>query len=929
MQFRRARLLPSGSKRLTPLARVVRPRTIRGQLTRVLVVSVALALVLLGVIVAREVGSYRDTDATVRTVSLALSVQDAVHELQRERGLSNGLLGGDPALRATVDIQRAATDRALAALDTTLATDAPGVAPARGAFDQLGTLGDTRTRIDTGRLDRAAAFQFYTGAISALGRTRSGLDHARDDRVWRGLQALYRLGDAKEYTGQERGFLNGVFAAGGFGPGEYVQFLNIRAGQQAAVEAFREDATPERRAGFDAALRSADATRAAESEAVALASDRGPLTRPVDAADWWARTTAVIDAQRGVQGAIGADIENRADQLRREAATTLGVYTGAAVLALLALVLLVVASARAIVRPLAALAAEADDVASRRLPELIAAWHTTTGAEPDPPQRVRTPAAASTEIVSVAEAFDRVQVTAYELASQQALLRRNTTESLANLGRRNQNLVRRQLALISEFEREELDPKMLGNMFELDHLATRMRRNAESLLVLVGEASPRRWAEPIPLTDVIRAALSEVDDYRRVTLRRVDDVPVTGAVVSELAHMVAELIENGLAFSPPDLEVEIYGRRIGQQYLLAIVDHGVGMPAAQLAEANARLRGDAEFLVAPTRFLGHYVVGRLARRLGIAVELTVSPVSGVVARLLLPTTLLADPTTPAPDSVASSEPVAAIGRSGLPEGVPAASAARLPVVSQPTNGSGRAEVQRGDTSQWATGTSTESSAWPPGSPTRQSATAEAISSGPQPFTSVWPPDAAEQSDSAGELPDSTVRQPGSIGRQPDTTEQQPNPIGRQPDSAGQQPGSGLQPGSVGRHSLRVGGTDGAVTGAYPDPFPTLPPGPMKDSLFAAAVERGRHGGAGEPHSGGDTPVAEVQRTRNGLVKRARKTRDAGNRPAAPPRHPVAPAADRSPDQVRSMLAGFRSGHQRGETEERQRIPVPTNQEEPR
>jgi hypothetical protein len=244
--------------------------------------------------------------------------------------------------------------------------------------------------------------------------------------------------------------------------------------------------------------------------------------------------------------------------------------------------------------------------------------------------------------LSVARALDRVQSTAFELAGEQALLRRNTTESLANLGRRNQNLVRRQLGFISEFEREEMDPAALANLFELDHLATRMRRNAESLLVLVGEQSPRRWTEPLAITDVVRAGLSEVEDYRRVALRRVDEVLVAGAVVSELAHMLAELIENALAFSPPDLEVEIYGRRLGATYMLAVVDHGVGMSPEQLAKANARLRGEEDFIVAPTRFLGHYVVGRLAERLGIEVELTVSPVSGIVGRLLLPAEILAD-----------------------------------------------------------------------------------------------------------------------------------------------------------------------------------------------------------------------------------------------------------------------------------------------
>ncbi|MFX0574837.1 nitrate- and nitrite sensing domain-containing protein [Nocardia nepalensis] len=598
-------------------------------------------LALLGVTVAREVKAFRESGETVQAVSLALAVQDLVQQAQRERGLSNGLLGGDIRLVRAVADQRGDTDRAMRALEDAAAGNAPGSAQVRSAIGQFDALDATRTQIDARRTSRQAAFQFYTDGISALNRLTLGLDQARDAEVRHGLEALYALGEAKEQTAKERGFLNGVFAADEFRNGEYVEFLDIRAAKMAGLTAFARDATAAQQARLDAVLRSENAVRAGESEQIAIASSTGPLVRSVDPSTWWAQMTAVIDEQRAVQQAVGDDVQRRADALRRDAFLTLGGFLLAALIAIAAEVALVVASVRAIVRPLAALAAEADDVANHRLPEVIAAWQASDDTHPDPPAPVRTPRGASAEIAAVAGALDGVQTTAFELASQQALVRRNTTESMANLARRNQNLVRRQLGLISEFEREELDPKALSNLFELDHLATRMRRNAESLLVLVGAASPRRWAEPIALTDVIRAGLSEVDDYRRVVLRRVDDIAITGAVVSDLAHILAELIENGLAFSPPDLEVEIYGRKLPTGYLLAVVDHGVGMPVEQLDEANARLRGETDFVIAPTRYLGHYVVGRLARRLGIDVDLNVSPVSGIVARLLLPVGIVA------------------------------------------------------------------------------------------------------------------------------------------------------------------------------------------------------------------------------------------------------------------------------------------------
>ncbi|MFF3573220.1 sensor histidine kinase [Nocardia jiangxiensis] len=878
MQFRRARLSPKGDKRRNPAARLLRPRTIRGQLIRVLVVSVVLVLALLGVVLTSEVRAYRDSGDTVHAVSLALSVQDLVHEIQRERGLTNGMLGGDAAMRQMLDAQRPATDRALLALNATLTADAPGTTEVRTALAQLTSLSSTRAEVDGQRIDRADAFAFYTNAVAALDRTRPGLDRASDPRIWRGLQALYALGDVKEFTGQERGFLTGVFAANAFQPGEYVQFLQIDAAKQAALAAFPRDATASQRALLDNAMHSPNATAAALSLAVAAAAQDGQLAELVQPGQWWTQTSTVIDAERDVQRSIGADIQHRAQDLRRISEITLIAYTAAALVALLILVALVVTGVRAIVRPLAALAREADEVAAQRLPALIAAWQQEDASDPDPPEPVRTPHNASNEIVSVAEAFDRLQTTAFELASAQALLRRNITESLGNLGRRNQNLLRRQLGLISEFEREELDPKTLSNMFQLDHLATRMRRNAESLLVLVGAASPRRWSEPIPLTDVIRAALSEVEDYRRVVLRRIDDVSISGSAVSELAHMLAELIENGLAFSPPDVEVEIYGRRLGQQYMLAVVDHGIGLPEDQLAAANARLRGDADFLVAPTRFLGHYVVGRLAKRLGIEVELTASPISGVAARILLPTTLIgSDVALAAARKLEPAQPVWTTVSLPPAERLPA-----LEPVAQDL-----AELTPGRTA----------AAIPAAAPT-----------GPQPDgysgfdVPGWPATPAH-SKARRELPEGSGR-----GRE-------------QPERPALNP-------------------DAVELGDRPDPFPTLPAGPLKKLLNTTAAQRHQLGGPKDTAPASDSngvhytdaaPDPEVQRTRNGLVKRAKKI--PGTTAPAPvvgsSGPPAAPAVDRSPEQVRGMLTSFRAGHRRGLLDEAPAVPASIAQEETR
>ncbi|HEY0501284.1 MAG TPA: nitrate- and nitrite sensing domain-containing protein [Kutzneria sp.] len=827
-----ARHRPAGGEADGPepggLATLVRPGTIRGRLARILVFSLVLVLALLGVTVAGQTGAYLAAGDAVSSVSLALKVQDFVQEVQRERGLTNGRLAGETRFQQPVLAQRTATDKARAALNQALTDDsAPGVVPVRDALSRLSDLTSTRENVDAGRADRNATFQYYTAGVAALNGLQLGLDQAQDPQLRRGLQALYALADAKEYTGQERGFLNGVFAADKFGPGEYVHFTEIRASKQAGLTDYARYATQPQQAALDEALRSDNAIKAAAAETVAIGSVRGPIDTRTDPVEWWNQMTSVIDAERRVQQSVGNDLTARAEELQGQASTMLAVFLGLALLAVAAEVLLVISSIRSIVRPLAALATEADDVASRRLPAAIAAWHQPGEIEPEAPQPVRTPAKAGAEIASVAQALDRVQTTAFELASEQALVRRNTTESLANLGRRNQNLVRRQLNFISDFEQEELDPSALANLFELDHLATRMRRNAESLLVLVGETSPRRWAEPLSLSDVIRAGLSEVEDYRRVVLRRVDEAMITGAVVSELAHMLAELIENGLAFSPPDLEVEIYGRRLGNGYMLAVVDHGVGMAKEQLAKANARLRGEEDFIVAPTRFLGHYVVGRLAQRLGIEVELTVSPVSGVVARLLLPPDILAEGKPDAPKQAEikwpSAEPEApALSSTGV---------GRIPPVARPE---------------------------------------------PTPRPETVPPTTVKERP----LPQPSQHQQQSQ-TQPAQHQQPPVPVRTRQE--------------------RLAGT--------PVTAPVVPAQPVPAT-----------------RAGDESP----QRTKNGLVKRnrPRSSDEPASRPAAPSRPPTA-VEKRSPEEVRSMLSSFRTGHQRGE---RGPLPARVNtvpEEEPR
>jgi PAS domain S-box-containing protein len=224
--------------------------------------------------------------------------------------------------------------------------------------------------------------------------------------------------------------------------------------------------------------------------------------------------------------------------------------------------------------------------------------------------------------------------------TEQAALRKSISDLLHNLARRSQGLVDRQLELIDELERSEVDPDRLDELFRMDHLATRMRRNVENLIVLSGVEQRRRWSESVPLRDVVEAAVAEVEEYSRVQVTGIHDLTLSGQAASDVAHLLAELVENATSFSSPTTRVEISGGPTGNGYVLEIEDHGIGMSDAELAKANRRLAEPLVADVAASRMMGFHVVGRLAARHGIKVQLRHSWFGGVAALVLLPAVLL-------------------------------------------------------------------------------------------------------------------------------------------------------------------------------------------------------------------------------------------------------------------------------------------------
>jgi hypothetical protein len=627
--------------------------SIRGRMAIVLAVPTCLLLALTGFGVADRAADWSAARATEAHVGVLLRVQDVVREVQRERGLTSGLLGGAEEYRDDVDRQRDRTDEAREELRTAFDDERGGlpratVSALAAAEVPLAALTSTRADVDDGTAGRTATLTAYTKAVTALIDAESAGAPDGDRRIAQGVQALQSLARATEAVALERGSLNGVFAAGRFRSGEYLAFTEIRATRIAALGQFRQLAGKQQESALDDAFVTAAARRVTGYEQQAERGADGSALS-VAPARWWADMTTLVDDLHGVQKQVGDDVRARAEETGDAATEQLVGFLALGALILAVATALALFSARSITRPLGALADEADAVAGTGLPAAVRRIQEADPDVPLPPEPERTelPGGAR-EITRLAAALRNVERTAVDLAAEQAVLRRNSTESLTSLGRRNQGLLNRQLGLITTLESQELDPEALAELFELDHLATRMRRNAESLLVLAGAESPARvWRGTVAVHEVVQSAVSEVEQYQRVAVTDVQPCRVRGHCVAELSHLLAELVENALMFSPPKQPVEVYGWRDGAEYCLAVVDRGIGMTLERMAEANALLSGRGSFLKAPTRFLGHHVVGALAARLGAHVELRPTQGSGVTAYVALPSALVQEVSTAA------------------------------------------------------------------------------------------------------------------------------------------------------------------------------------------------------------------------------------------------------------------------------------------
>ncbi|MFP5332319.1 MAG: nitrate- and nitrite sensing domain-containing protein [Acidimicrobiia bacterium] len=383
---------------------------------------------------------------------------------------------------------------------------------------------------------------------------------------------------------------------------------------------------------------------------------------------------------------VQTDAADAADRALTEAWTVVAVAAAALVLAAVLTALI----SRSIVRRVRSVTDRAQHVAQEQLPALVEALRDPgeDSALPTmPPIRDR----GADEIGDLARSFSAMQSTLEHVAAQQVeTLRKGVAEMFVTLARRNRSLIDRQLAVLDELESDEEDPAALADFYRLDHMATRMRRNAESLLVLAGSEPPRTWRQPMGIDDVVRAAIGEIEDYRRVDVLTLEQVRLKGSVVADLSHLLSELLENAAQFSPPQTRVRVSGHFHERGYLLTVADRGVGLTQTRLQELNQLLERPPVIGLALEPTLGLYVVAMLAKRHGIGVRL-VPGAPGVSAKLLIPATLYEVPTEPEVPPV-SEEPAPPLRRRealavspSLPSPAPAAADAKTEPAAIPVS----------------------------------------------------------------------------------------------------------------------------------------------------------------------------------------------------------------------------------------------------
>ncbi|MFD8207466.1 nitrate- and nitrite sensing domain-containing protein [Streptomyces sp. NPDC059695] len=661
------------------------------RLVALLTLPVVAATTLGGIRISDSLQDMEQLDHMQLLTKLTREATDLAQALQAERDLSAGpLANGRPVSDYQVANPRRKTDREYKAfLDAT--EDIPateGDEALRSIRQNVSQIASQVTELHSIRgsayekgVSHSVTVEAYSRLIRSLLSLSQDMAQATSNpEMIKRTRALAAFSSAKEYASIQQAIIAAALPPSDRTPGRIQQgdrlygeaALNSEGVELKSFQAIYEST------GGDAAERTESLNNGDPSINAAnkyaervLNSDsampEGPRRGHLNFTDEYStKITAMNRIERGLLG----DMETMARELKQESQRD-AIINGALILLVLGVSLIgAFVVARSMIRSLRRLQDTATKVAQDRLPELVKQL-----SESDP-QDVDTSVESvgvhsRDEIGQVAAAFDDVHREAVRLAAEQALLRGNVNAMFTNLSRRSQGLIQRQLSLISELESREADPDQLSSLFKLDHLATRMRRNGENLLVLAGEEPGRRWTRPVPLVDVLRAAASEVEQYERIELAAVPATEVAGRVVNDLVHLLAELLENATSFSSPQTKVRVTGHALPDgRVLVEIHDTGIGLSPEDLAAINERLASPPTVDVSVSRRMGLFVVGRLSLRHGIRIQLRPSDSGGTTALVMLPVDVAQGGKKPMPKPGAG-------GQGQMPQGA-SAPGGRLP-----------------------------------------------------------------------------------------------------------------------------------------------------------------------------------------------------------------------------------------------------------
>jgi signal transduction histidine kinase len=613
----------------------------------VIALTLVMGLILGGLRVAAAADSAAQFSRVSQLASLGQQVTVLVQDLENERDETCGKIA---VSMATLEPWYKATDGAAATVQS-LAAGINGsfptliqqkVATVRAAIAGLDKLRETAQNT-TFALGVISDYEVpINDMISLNNLIAQGSDDADlTDQV----EALNALSMEKDEVSQQRALLYNALSTGSFATAEFQTLSTAAALQGADVTAFDTTATTAEQNAFSSGVTGPQVTEAGSLEQDVL--DTGSLDLRVMSispqaapALWYSAMSSTISKTQAVERQVAAGIVTRAQSLQAGAERS-AVFLAVLIAVILVFVLVAtLAVARSLVRPLRRLRAGALDVAIRELPERV---H-QLGESPETAASLDVApidVLSVDEIGQVARAFDQVHSEAVRLAGNEALLRRSFNAMFVSLSRRSQSLIERLARTIDSLELNEEDPDRLSSLFTMDHLVTRMRRNSENLLLLAGHESPRKWSEPVSLTDVTRAATAEIEQYGRVTLNIQPGVVVYGEAVSDVVHLLAELIENATAYSPKDTHVLVAAQELSSGgVLIQVSDSGVGISEARLLEINQRLEEPPVVDESVSRHMGLFAVARLAERHGVRVRLRAGNPSGLTALVWLPDNLI-------------------------------------------------------------------------------------------------------------------------------------------------------------------------------------------------------------------------------------------------------------------------------------------------